>query len=85
MEDMDHPFDRSHSFAAMLPKFGESPNLMLENVHDTVGGTAFLELLSKRMANQSQPCLFFIALKGSVEQQLKPSTRRIVHWQMMDA
>jgi len=48
---------------------------MLENGHDRVDGMAIIELPSERMADQFEPCLFFIALQGSVEEQLKPSTR----------
>ena len=40
---------------------------------------AIVELPSERMVDQFEPCLFFIALEGSVEEQLKPSSRRIVH------
>ena len=38
-----------------------------------------LKLSSERVVDQFQPRLFLIALKGSVEEQLESSIRRIVH------
>ena len=79
VEDMDHLLEGSHDFAVFLLKSGVGPSLMLESVHDRVGCMAILELSSERVVDQFEPSLFFIALEGSVEEQLRPSTRRIVH------
>ena len=79
MDDMDDPLEGCHDFAVILSKSSKGRGLMLENVHDRVDGMAILELASKRMVDQFQSCLFFIALEGSVEKRLKPGTRRIVH------
>jgi len=79
MEDMDHLLERFHKFAVILSKSGVRRSLMLENVHDRVDSVAILKLSSKTVVDQFEPGLFFIALEGSVEEKLKPSTRRIVH------
>ena len=84
MEDMDDPLEGSHVFAVILSKSGKGRSLMLENVNDSVDGMAILELPSKRMIDQFQSCLFFIAMEGSVEERLKPGTRRIVHCMAAD-
>ena len=79
MEDMDHALEGAHAFAVIFSKPGKSPSLKLENFHDIVDSMAVFELRRERMVNQFEPCLFFIAVQGSVEEQLKPSMRRIVH------
>ena len=76
---MDHPLEGSHDSVLILSKSGKGLSLMLENEHDRIDGMAILELPCERMVDQFQSCLLFIALEGSVEEQLKPSTRRIVH------
>jgi len=76
---MDHLLERSHDFAVILSKSGVGPSLMLENVHDRLDSVAIFELSSERVVDQFEPGLVFIGLEGSVEEQLKPSTRRIVH------
>jgi len=79
VEDMDHLFERSHNFAVILSKSGVGRSLMLENVNDRVDSVAILELSGEGVVDQFEPGLVFIALEGSIEEQLKPSTRRIVH------
>ena len=79
MEDMDHSLEGLHGFAVILSKSGNGPSLMLEGVHDRLDSMATFELPSEGMVDQFQPCLFLIALQGSVEEQLKPSRRRIAH------
>ena len=79
MEDMDHLLEGPHDVAVIISKSGVGQSLMLESVHDRVDSMAILELSSERVVDQFQPRLFLIALKGSVEEQLKSSIRRIVH------
>jgi hypothetical protein len=79
VEDMDHPLEGSHDSALIFSKSGVGPSFILENFHERVDSMAILKFKYKGMADQFQPCLFFIALQGSVEEQLKPTTRRIVH------
>ena len=51
VEDVDDPLEGSHDFSVILSKFGNSPSLMLENVHDGVNRMTFLELHSERMVD----------------------------------
>ena len=83
MEHMDHALEGAHAFALTFSKPGKGPSLKLENFHDRVDSMTVFELRRERMVNQFEPCLFFIALQGSVEEQLKPSPRRIVHYRML--
>jgi len=76
---MDDPLERSHDFAVILSKYSQGPSLMLENFHNRVDSMAILELSSERVVDQFEPSLVFIALEGSVEEQLKSIIRRIVH------
>lgn len=82
MEDMDHALEGAHAFAVIFSKPGRGPSLRLESFHDRVDSIAVFELRREGMVDQFEPCLFFIALQGSVEEQLKPSLRRIPHYIM---
>ena len=79
MKDIDCPFEGFHGFAVIPSKFGQGTSLLLENVHNRVDGMAIFELPCERVVYQLHPGLLLIALQGSVEEQLKPSTRRIAH------
>ena len=70
---MDDPLERSHDFAVILSRSSQGPSLMLENFHNRVDSMAILELSSERVVDQFEPSLVFIALEGSVEEQLKSS------------
>jgi hypothetical protein len=83
VEDMDHALEGAYAFAVIFSKPGKRQSLRLENFHDRVDSMAVFELRRERMVNQFEPCLFFIALQGSVEEQLKPSLRRIAHYIML--
>jgi len=79
MEDMDNLLERFHGFAVILSKSSQGPSLMLENFHNRVNSMAIIKLPGEGMVDQIQPRVFLIALEGSVKEQPKPSTRRIVH------
>jgi len=68
VEDIDHPLEGSDDFVVILSKSCKGPSLMVENVHDRVNSMAILKLPGERMVDQSQPCLFFIALQGCIEE-----------------
>ena len=76
---MDHLLEGSHDFAVILSRSDVGTSLVLKNVHDRVDSVAILELSSERVVDQFEPGLVFIALEGSIEEQLKPSTRAIIH------
>jgi hypothetical protein len=68
MEDMDRSLEYLYDFAVISSKFGKSPSLLLENVHDRVDGMAIVELRCERMVDQLHPRLSLIALQGGVEE-----------------
>ena len=74
VENVDYLPEGSRHFAISPSKFCQVPNLLLENVHDRVNGMTILELFGERMIDQLQPCLFLVALQGSVEEQPKART-----------
>jgi hypothetical protein len=74
MEDVDSPLEGIHDFAIISSKFSQGSGLLLENVHDSVDRMTIFELPSERMVDQPHPCLFLIALQGSVKKHLKPAT-----------
>jgi len=76
---MDDPLERFHDFPVILSKSSQGPSLMLENFHNRIDSMEIVELPGEGMVDQIQPRVFLIALEGSVEEQPKPSTRRIVH------
>jgi len=74
VENVDYSPEGSRHFTISPSKLCQVPDLLLENVHDRVNRMTSLELLGERMIDQLQPCLFLIALQGSVEKQLKART-----------
>jgi hypothetical protein len=74
VENVDYSPKGSRHLAISPLKFCQVPDLLLENVHDRFNRMTILELLGERMIDKLQPCLFLIALQGSVEEQLKART-----------
>ena len=74
MEDVDSSLERIHDFAIISSKFIQGSGLLLENVHDRVDRMAIFELPGEGVVDQSHPCLFLIALQGSIKKHLKHAT-----------